>query len=612
MPVAGANPDDDDRGWIFCGGEGEADSITYYKAIASGVVGSTYLEIKNTTTTNPETGVVTTTATPLVTASVYGGCKNGLVLGNTHVKIMGGQIGSGFVSKAMNNGVWKGTFDPIYTEEQWEAAIAAVKNETIGTALADGGTLHNVFHECDAWPYGIDDDDNYATPKVYKVFDYLAYEPGHPNIDANHPAYNSSDTVGSTGSSFFGNVFGGGSGFYPIAPGVWRRTAGQVNGNTHVEITGGHILTSVYGGNEQTDVIGTCTVEMSGGTIGVPRTIDSIVAHPVTCYLFGAGKGDQRVLFNQWTNVDSVRVNVKGGHIFGSVFGGGEDGHVLNNVCVNIGDSLADAAYHTAHEEVAVGTILSSPSIGTQGLSYVDGNVFGGGRGFSGDALTAGAVCGNVAVNISGGIMLGSIYGGGRLASVGTYLAPTSSSLYGMMQPFDTVNHDAAVDPVEDAKHGFIKVNISGGTIGNSRPYVFFTGEKNTDLRNMTYQTLPVSNGSYIIKAKDGETDSVVEFKHSTIDNILTHTISGNVFGGCMGRVTLLDNTVNPMWPNMARAKRVSVTISGNARIWYCYRQHHCQYLWWRNRNEDCTDDAGAEEPLDEVFEPVEVCRLVL
>ena len=152
---------------------------------------------------------------------------------------------------------------------------------------------------------------------------------------------------------------------------------------------------------------------MTGGTLGVPRTLAQIAAHPVTCYLFGAGKGDQRIHFNTFTNVGAVDVNISGGTIFGSVFGGGEDGHVLGNV---------DLAVSGGH-------------IGTWGTSYVDGNVFGGGRGFGGDALTAGVVQGNVDVTISDGTVLGSIYGGGRLGSVGTYLVPASHENYGKLIP---------------------------------------------------------------------------------------------------------------------------------------------------------------------------------
>ncbi|MBR2076257.1 MAG: hypothetical protein IJ878_02525, partial [Exiguobacterium sp.] len=127
---------------------------------------------------------------------------------------------------------------------------------------------------------------------------------------------------------------------------------------------------------------------MVGGTIGVPRTDEAAQDHPVTCYLFGAGKGDQRIHFNTWTNVQETEVNVSGtARIFGSVFGGGEDGHVLGNAQVNIGDVTINGTPQDG----------ASVRIGTTGTSYVDGNIFGGGRGFSGEALTAGSTGGNTA-----------------------------------------------------------------------------------------------------------------------------------------------------------------------------------------------------------------------
>ena len=116
----------------------------------------------------------------------------------------------------------------------------------------------------------------------------------------------------------------------------WFRSAGWVEGNTEVRMSGGHVLTNVYGGNEMTDVKDTAIVTMTGGTIGVPRTLAQIAAHPVTCYLFGAGKGDERTHFNTFTNVGSAVVTVKGGIVYGSVFGGGEDGHVLGDAIVKI------------------------------------------------------------------------------------------------------------------------------------------------------------------------------------------------------------------------------------------------------------------------------------
>ena len=281
--------------------------------------------------------------------------------------------------------------------------------------------------------------------------------------------------------------------------GVWHEEAGAVYGNTLVEIKGGHILTSIYGGNEMTNVgktndanTGLSTVKMSGGTLGVPRTLEQIAAHPVTCYLFGAGKGDQRVNFNTTTNVNSVLVEVTDdARIYGSVFGGGEDGHVLGNVKLDI-KTGKDITVGTGNDAVT----YRYPYIGTTGTSYVDGNIFGAGRGFSGDALTAGSVGGNVEVNISDGTMLGSIYGGGRLASVGIgFNAPTDTQ-YGQFTEDDitAATYYQAGDVIPEGKevgdektpvifnksYGHVTVNISGGIIGNDTEFKTPTAENTT------------------------------------------------------------------------------------------------------------------------------------
>ena len=188
----------------------------------------------------------------------------------------------------------------------------------------------------------------------------------------------------------------------------------------------------------------------------------------MTCYLFGAGKGDTRTFFNTWTNVKEVELNITGGWIYGSVIGGGEDGHVLENVKVNISDDTNESA----HIQTKIGTV---------GTTSLDGNVFGGGRGFTGEALTAGSIGGNVDVNISGGTMMGNVYGGGRMASVGIGFTDPDDNYYGQLK--DDV--DAVLYTAEDAEviagtkqvgdvktaakaYGHITMNITGGTIGNS------------------------------------------------------------------------------------------------------------------------------------------------
>ena len=416
-----------------------------------------------------------------VKGSVYGGSEDGVVQYNTHVTIQDHcQIGCGKNATApYSNDIWSESYTPN------------------GTDL-----------ECPHWDYG----KATADADKYAPYDNFAGTTGYDSRGGR--------TTGDDGHTYYGNVFGGGSGKDPYAPGKWRWEAGIVRGNTVVDITGGHILTNVYGGNEMTDVKGKCTVNFGGtATLGVPRTPEQIIAHPVTCYLFGAGKGDTRTFFNTWTNVKEVELNITGGWIYGSVIGGGEDGHVLENVKVNISDDTNESA----HIQTKIGTV---------GTTSLDGNVFGGGRGFTGEALTAGSIGGNVDVNISGGTMMGNVYGGGRLASVGIEFTAPDDVYYGQLK--DDV--DAVLYTAEDAEvidgtkqvgevktaaesYGHITMNITGGTIG------------------------------------------------TTTESGTNHPVSGNVYGGSMGRIKLLNEAVNPLWPKLAVAKITSVNISDNAVI---------------------------------------------
>jgi hypothetical protein len=465
-------------GNVFGAGRGEThDPEVYVNLETSGYFNETEVTIKDTA---------------FVKGSVYGGSESGHVLGDTWVKIQGGQIGCG-----------KNTTEPYTDESKW------IPN-------ADPAD----FAECVSWPY----------EPPYAPYDKFADADGNYPAGAAHENADQGRNTGSDGHTFYGNVFGGGSGYEPYAPGRWLNTAGWVEGNTKVEITGGHILTSVYGGCEMTNVGhgvngtgGKTTMKMSGGTLGVPRTLEQITAHPVTCYFFGAGKGDQRIFFNKETNIKETEIEISGGIIYGSVFGGGEDGHVLRDVNMTIKENEDPT---------------KSPWIGTWGTSYVEGNVFGGGRGFSGEALTAGNVGGSVTMNISGGTMLGSIYGGGRLGSVGYGLYLVDEEVggvkpYGVMRPD---NVDDRGNAVADFNRGYITINISGGTIGNDNEYIYNpSAEEKAAIPNTTFD----------------------------FNNRLTYTKGGNVFTGCMGRLYALDGTLLPLWPKLGRCKQTVLNISG-------------------------------------------------
>ena len=465
------------EGWVWGAGQGLVeDPATHPDTHFTSYVGETD---------------VTIGGTALIMESIIGGGEFGRVLGNTLVKVEGGQIGVG-------EGMVDGSNKPIrYTDDQFVNPLTT----TITSA--------NALAECSHYPYGR----NIGTTENPNWV-YLPYDPyceKYPDYYDTHPEFAPASTSNpSDGKTWIGCVFAGGSGYMPYekkdGTGYdWCPSAGLVEGDAEVRISGGHILTNVYGGNEITDVKGKSIVKMTGGTIGVPRTLEQIVKHPLTCYLFGAGKGDERSRFYDYTITGSVEVEISGGIIYGSVFGGSEDGHVTGDIKMDIKPGAV---------------------IGTHGTSYVDGNVFGGGRGFSGNTLTAGNVGGNVTLNISGGDILGSVYGGGRLASVGTYLVETTDANYGKQIP-----------DVGDDKHGHITINISGGTIGNDKEYIYNpTAEQKAAIPNTTFD----------------------------YQNHLQYTKGGNVFTAGMGRLYALDNTtVLTSWKKLGQCKSTTLNMTG-------------------------------------------------
>ena len=444
---------------------------------------------------------VTIKENAFVKGSVYGGSENGLVQFDTDVKIQGGQIGCGKnTTEAYGDEVWEDDYTP-------------------------SGDL-----ECASW--------SYEAP--YAPYDPYANATGDLDKYSSGKSTEGGRRIATDGHTYYGNVFGGGSGsvpYFDTQQGVSRyvSSAGMVKGNTKVTISGGHILTNVYGGCEATNVLGSATITMTGGTVGVPRTLEQIVAHPVTCYIFGAGKGDQRIFFNKETNVDRTTVSIEGGKVYGSIFGGGEDGHVFQNTTVNIGTTEGEG-----------------PTIGTLGTSYVDGNVFGGGRGFGGEALTAGNIGGSVELNVKSGKILGSVYGGGRLASVGYGLYLVDEEItegegkvkpYGILRPndkYDGSYPDPSTDPAStyyDKGRGYITINISGGTIGNDLEYIYNpTAAQKAAIPNTTFD----------------------------YQNHLQYTKGGNVFTGGMGRLYALDGTtLLPIWSKLGKCKGTTLNMTG-------------------------------------------------
>jgi hypothetical protein len=238
-----------------------------------------------------------------------------------------------------------------------------------------------------------------------------------------------------------GRVYGGGQGHDTLADGSPGQRLGGVSGNTYVNVSGsakihhsvygGGMLGSVGSGNLNDKTSGVATVTISGGEIG------PLDGTGMNAYVYGGGRGkdnDVANAFKAFANVDSTSVIVcDSARIWGSIFGGSADGHVLGDARVLL--------------EKGTNTRNKTPLIGTNGKTSWDGNIFGGGRNYLHTNYTAGRVGGNTVVEMTDGQIYGNIYGGGRLGLTGV-------DVDGIMQNGDD--------------HGHTKVMVKGGIVGNN------------------------------------------------------------------------------------------------------------------------------------------------
>ena len=428
---------------------------------------------------------VTIDGTAMICGSVFGGGENGHVKQNTDVRIKGGTIGGipmhneGFKTKA--EGFYKGS----------------------GT----GHTLDHIYEDIE--------DESGVGPAVYR-----------------------------------GNVYGGGRGvdhFGGTLASGFSTTAGRVYGNTNVEVSGGTVYHHVFGGgsiasvgtytetdgtptapqrvfyyntlkssvtdaNRYDDTVGYATglstVTINGGVIGSRGWNEGSV--------FGGGRGIAGENTWQVTHlayVDRSVVNIQpGAAIMGCVFGGGANGHVLDSTLVNISGGIVG---HPLEEADTLTTIY-----GYAPRTVFRGNVYGGGRGV--DPLgphklsrTAGRVYGNTHVNMTGGWVRHSLFGGGSMASVGDYDTMTANGTY---DGFDLKQGDVKglKDGKDNAMSGRAWVEITGGYVGSQAvgfDYATASGD------GKTYPTVKVTGGTVNMGVGQGG-----EGRNN-----------GRVFGSCRG-----------------------------------------------------------------------------
>ena len=285
---------------------------------------------------------------------------------------------------------------------------------------------------------------------------------------------------------------------------IYSLTAGKVYGNTEVEMTGGLVVRNVYGGGNMGSVgvgnyaggaddystngygekingnlwdgvsaqsqaflnSGKTIVKVTGGTIGyidADKPTDAMKDGLPYGNIFGGCRGESAPnvsespryqytpeFFTGYVNETEVTIGTEndetpGPRIYGSIYGGGQDGHVRRDATVTINSGRIGSDYTEAKIGLVGTADLDSP------LWLHRGNVYGAGSGigkyvydFNYDGKTAdddgtpqtstyhgqpileedystsaGSVTRFTKVVVNGGTIYRNVYGGGSLATVG-------------------------------------------------------------------------------------------------------------------------------------------------------------------------------------------------
>ena len=145
--------------------------------------------------------------------------------------------------------------------------------------------------------------------------------------------------------------------------------------------------------------------------------------------VYGGGKGEADDETVAYVTRNTV-VNMSGGTVSKSVYGGGQLAQVGGNTKITVSGGNVGVA-------------------NAQSYGAIVGNVYGGGMGNT-SSVVAGLIKGNTEIEISGGTIYHNVYGGGAYGSVGTYTYDTSGNI------------------TEYTSGGTANVTITGGTIGTT------------------------------------------------------------------------------------------------------------------------------------------------
>ncbi len=181
---------------------------------------------------------------------------------------------------------------------------------------------------------------------------------------------------------------------------------------TNLTIKNGTV-NSIYGGGAYSDVTGSATIVVNGGTIngnvygGGYGTTSSVATSNVT---ITSGRINGTIFGgSELGNVNDTNVSLLGGSLNGSIFGGGNQASSTSmhtNIQFDTGATFSSNIFGGGNSGIVTGNTNVQISSGT-----LTGLVFGGGN------LSTASVQGTASVTLTGGVVSQNIYGGGNNAT---------------------------------------------------------------------------------------------------------------------------------------------------------------------------------------------------
>lgn len=374
--------------------------------------------------------------------------------------------------------------------------------------------------------------------------------------------------VSVSGGTINGSLFGGGYGESPgVSAGNARYActeAGNLYGNTTLDIIGGTINADIYGGGAGT----TTYLENNSNTSALAQVVGNVSTNisnsRINGSIYGGGRGVSNT--NATATDDMARItgnvslSIENSTINGSVFGGSALGTITGNTVTTItgvasntisgsvygggqGQMLA-GTYATVERQRPIGHVAGTSTLTLAGYD-IKGSVYGGGQ--------VGIVGGNTTSTLVNCSVEGSIYGGGQGAIAPNAPSNDFQNLFGLVSGSATTT----------LKNTVISSSVFGGgalgaVLGNNGTTVIMSGG------SIGGSAYAAGEGKYIENNSNIELQKLIGWVqgNATITLKENATVSGDVFGG--GNLGATGNgalTSDSIPYSITKAANIAVTI---------------------------------------------------